>query len=130
MAGVATAPGGVPWRPEDAKPLADAFVALGEALMVKKITSKAADVGLPPKTLRELEDDARIEPVMKKALADSGAAVGAKYANKYGLSSEYAPETQLAGLLVYCWRKFSSLESKLDKALAEMKRPEAPPQKP
>ena len=89
-------PGGagpVPWSADALKPLLAQIVPLWEAHDVATLSDLAARLG--PQALALVQAKARWPVASKIAIIDGGAAVAAKYLNKFSISAEYQPEVTL-----------------------------------
>lgn len=115
------APGGpvVPWTAELLQELTDGIVDALEERRIEKFTGKARQAALPPELVREISQDARYPVVGKKGLKLSLPQVGAKLANKAGISAEHLPEIVLAKALTLNLISGRRLEAKLDKLIAQ-----------
>ncbi len=119
--GLDTAPGRpvVPWTPDMLQELTDGIVDALEERRIEKFSGKARQAELPEKLIREISQDARYPVIGKKGLKIALPQVGAKLANKAGISAEHLPEVILAKAIALNLVSGRRLEARLDKLIAQ-----------
>jgi hypothetical protein len=111
----------VPWTAEMLQELTDGIVDALEERRVEKFTEKAKEAQLPEKLVKEIGTDARYPVVGKRGLKVALPQVGAKLANKAGISAEHLPEVILAKAITLNVVHGRRLEAKLDKLIEQEK---------
>lgn len=101
--------------------LTDGIVDALEERRVEKFTEKAKEAQLPEKLVKEIGTDARYPVVGKRGLKVALPQVGAKLANKAGISAEHLPEVILAKAITLNVVHGRRLEAKLDKLIEQEK---------
>jgi hypothetical protein len=110
----------VPWTTDIVQPLFDEIIPLIEEADVESLKVRAAKVD---KCLVALvEKHGRWSPTGRACLIKAGPLVVCKWMNKFGVSSEYAPEIQLVGGIVAILTSRSMLISKLDEMALKMEK--------
>jgi hypothetical protein len=108
----------VSWQANDLRPVTSNAVPLLETLCQKPILRKARLARLPTELIDEIERDAKWPEGAKKMLAESSAAVGAKYLNRAGISAEYKEEVNLGLAIATIASSQIALTRRLDKLIA------------
>ena len=111
----------VPWTPDMLQELTDGIVDALEERRVERFVEKAKEAALPPAVVKEIGADARYPVVGKRGLKASLPQVGAKLANKTGLSSEHLHEIVLVKAITVNVMHGRRLEAKLDKLIEQEK---------
>lgn len=109
----------VPWTPELLQELTDGIVDALEERRVEKFRGKARAAELPDKLVKEISSDAQYPIIGKRGLKMALPQVGAKLANKAGISAEHLPEAILLKALTLNWLHGRRLEARLDKLIAQ-----------
>jgi hypothetical protein len=109
----------IAWSPEDFREIISELIPAAEQQFVKGVTERAVKSKLAPDLLKDIERESRWDEPTKVALTKSLPALSAKYLNMTGVSAAYKNEGILALCLVRLWRKKGSLESRLDKIIAQ-----------
>jgi hypothetical protein len=99
--------------------LTDGIVDALEERRVEKFLGKARQAELPEKLVRQIGDDARYPVIGKRGLKVALPQVGAKLANKAGISAEHLPEVVLIKAMTLNLISGRRLEAKLDKLIAQ-----------
>lgn len=109
------------WQPADLRPVTSNAVPLLETICTKPLIKKARLAKLPPELIDEIERDCKWADGSKKMLAESSAALGAKYLNKAGISAEYKDEVNFGVALTTIAAGQIALSRRLDKLIAAAK---------
>lgn len=99
------APPPVPWTADTLRPLFAELVPVLETMRIDSLKSAAAKIS--PECVALVSSKAPWNPAAKTTLVTSGAQVGAKWLNRFGISADNAPEVAFgiaaASILVGDW---------------------------
>ncbi len=99
--------------------LTDGIVDALEERRIERFVDKARQAELPDRLVKEIGQDARYPVIGKRGLKIALPQVGAKLANKAGISAEHLPEVILAKAVTLNLISGRRLEAKLDKLIAQ-----------
>jgi hypothetical protein len=133
MAPVSAAPGEllapiVLWTAPDLTPLTDAAVPLMEEVLHTQKLQKLRAAKIDDKLIKEIDRDLQWPDKSKQLLSKSGAALGAKYLNKIGVSAAYKDEVNFGMALLVILKMEASTNRRLDKLIAAAEKAAAPAQ--
>lgn len=109
------------------RPLLEEGLDIWEATRVLGLTTKAKEAHLPDALLRELEKDAKFNPLAKRGVASSGPEMIAKSLNAAGVSAKHKDAIVVIGGLLMIVRQGASLNNRLDELIAKTNPPTGKP---
>lgn len=109
----------MPWTADTVRPVWQQSADFVESKNVKSLCETAKEIS--PKALELVKEKGKWNVPAKVTLVDAGAETTAKYLNKFGISSEYAPEVKLGGAIVAIISGQWMLKGELEKIAAEVK---------
>lgn len=106
------------WAATDLTPVTDSAVPLMEEILHGQKLQKLRAAKIDDKLIKEIERDLHWPDKSKQLLSKSGAALGAKYLNKIGISAAYKDEVNFGMALLVIIKVEASVNRRLDKLIA------------
>jgi hypothetical protein len=114
------------WTGPDLTPITDTAVPLMEEVLHTAKLNKLRAAKVNPDTIKQIEKDFDWPEKSKSTLSKTGAALGAKYLNKVGVSAVYKDEVNFGMALLLILKMEASTNAKLDKLIAAAEKAAGP----
>lgn len=114
------------WEGKDLAPVTDTAVPLFEEVLRNAKLVKLRKARVQPDQIKQMEKDMEWPRESKVMLSRTGAALGAKYLNKIGISAAYRDEVNFGMALLIILRSEAQINARLDKIIAAVEKTAAP----